>query len=137
MSNILDSIYALTPVNKQAAVSVSQSGCSDSLTLEQERESLKDRWNQLNELLSSQNLSKKDPKRLKIGADLRVICDRLSEINSQIKKKPRRVDISPFFLLAAKEVLTKFEYQRIMKKALENAEENEWSTDNMKRSDND
>ena len=127
-----DYIYGLSPINKTAAVVTGQKGCSKELSAEQKRDSLVARIKQINHIFSTAKMKKSDPVKVKLTTELTSLCKEVSDLNKEMKKKPRHRDVSPFFLLVARDELTEFQYKRILSKAVELGNKYGWSTDEMK-----
>lgn len=126
-------VYDLTPVNKQASIVTSQSGCSDNffLDLEEKRKVLVERYNQ--SIAIKNNLENKigikpsgkgaastryprhimRHKDFNLYLDIKQICcdtqKEIAEINAEIKKQ--RPDFYKNFILAMRE-----EYPEIFEK---------------------
>ena len=123
MSN---NIYSCTPINGTAAKVTSQKGCTTELTPEQERESILDHLNQIeNQIikLTEGGATKKDPKRKKLGVRKYEFQCKLSELNVKLKRiglgESNRMDFYDCVYDTMKEQLSNFQYKRIMNLARE------------------
>lgn len=107
-------IYSSVPVNKVAAIVIGQSGCAsdDTLNNEQLRENLVSRWKKLqSELLL---LPKKSLKRKALGQEMQGMQDKINEIRPAKKAK----GVEGYFIDAAREALTKPQFDILMGKAV-------------------
>ena len=120
-------IYNLTPVNSTAARVTSQKGCEgdSNLSDDQLRERLVEHYKRLINKIT--DLPKKSTERKELIKQSSIIQDRLIELK-HLKKTNRGINY--FFLDAAKEYLTKHQFDIIFAKAqklMEESKENDLS----------
>jgi hypothetical protein len=113
-------IYLCEPINKTAAIVVSQSGCSDELTPVQKRDNIVSRMKQIDNQIEilSKTMTKKNPARKKLGLEKFQLCHDLKEIKLKIKeiniKEATRKDFYDCVFESMKENLSTFKYKQIM-----------------------
>lgn len=104
------------PVNSTAAIVSSQSGCSDSLTAKQKKDSAVDRVNQLKAEIKSMPKSSK-ARKVK-GIEIFNITQSIMELNLIIKraniKEAERLDFFDCFFRVVQDQTTKLQYDRFM-----------------------
>ena len=119
-------VYLCEPINGTAARVTSQKGCTTELTPEQERESILDHLNQIEEQiikLTEGGATKKNPKRKELGVKKYEFQCRLSDLNVKLKRigigESNRFDFADCVYDTMKEQLSSFQYKRIMNLARE------------------
>lgn len=114
-------VYNLLPINGTAAIVTGQKGCTDKLTYEQERRSIIDHVNQLDDKIAV--LKKSDPKRKTLGLEKHKLQGRLKNLKEKMKTfgagKANRNDLCDCVFDVMREQLTPFKYKQIMRLARE------------------
>lgn len=107
---MIDDIYTRTPINKTAAIVTSQSGCSDEMSIEDRRDSLKRSRESLQRELDS--LTKSHRYRNEIGAKMLQIQQELTLLRKQRKfsgEKDR--DLNNYIIDVIKEAVPAYKFQ--------------------------
>lgn len=113
-----DNIYFSDPIDSTAKRVTSQSGCSGShISDEKLRENLVKNWKHLRNSLVQ--YPKNSRKRKQIGLELLDLQDRIHEIRPK-KKAP---GVENYFINAARDILTKAQFNIIMSRAVKEMEE--------------
>ncbi len=108
-------IYALSPVNKTAAIVTNQTGVSisDSLTDVEKRENIILRIKQIDGLIKEM---KKSPLRDSLGKEKFYLCNQAAKLP---KKYPAKIDLQKFVFDILKEDMPKVSYDRLIRRARE------------------
>jgi uncharacterized protein YxjI len=104
-------IYTRAPINKTAAMVVSQSGCSEELTDAQRRDSLVARWKYLKGRLPQ--LPKNCDLRKKIGKEMVAIQNQITELRPRHKVR----GLQEYIVDVLKERYTKYQWEQIIEEA--------------------
>ena len=106
-------IYTKVPINKTAAVVVSQSGCTTELSNEQKRDNLVAKWKVLkNKIL---DLPKNDPKRKALGKEQRDVALQINAIRPKMKSDR---DITQYIVDIIKKRMTSHQWHKLMNDAV-------------------
>lgn len=107
-------IYSLFPINKQASIVTSQSGCTshNGLSVEQTRENLVSQWKMIQNKIA--DLPEKHPNRRKLGIQAREIQDKISSIRP--KRKFDR-GLNQYILDIVKSRVTKTQWHNLVDEA--------------------
>jgi len=108
----MENIFSREPINKTAKIVTSQKGCSlPELTQEQLRENLVKKVKYLSSELNK--YPKKSKHRKALGSEILTLN---TEINT-IRPKKNAKGVEQFFIDAARDTLTKFQFNIVMDKA--------------------
>ena len=113
-----------TPINGTAAKVVSQKGCVDELTPQQERDSVLDHIRQVEDQIDKRKKGEaRTDEHKALGLKKASLCERLSELNEKLKRfgfgDENRIDHIDCVYSVLKEQLTAYQYKRIMALAME------------------
>lgn len=113
-------LFTSKPVNKTAALAVSQSGCEREDSPQAELQALRLAAKDLHEKLSADKT--KTPERKKMALRYQEILERISELKKSIGVGYRGgKDASGHFIDICRSELTKYQFDRIMKLAIQAA----------------
>lgn len=109
----MQDIYTKAPINKTAALVVSQANCTTELTDEQKRANLVARWKSITDKIIS--LPKKHPERKRLGKQQQEISLQINKIRA---KRKGHHTLQHYIGEIVKERMTKSQWDKLMKEAI-------------------
>lgn len=115
----MEKIYSSVPVDKKASMVTSQSGCTEELTTEQQRQNLISRYQRLQEEIIK--FPKNSPRRKELGQELQELNQRIRVMKSRKKKG----NLKDYIINILKENMTKYEWKLTVDIAVKRQNEDE------------